>query len=224
MNVEHSTQVYISDKCWFFQVGLKAVLTEFGYTVVGMASTAAVTLSEIGQAAADVVLIDSNHADMHAVDFVTELRRMCPGLIVVVITDEERTEVAYDLLAAGATGYCLKSCNAAQLKMAIDSTRSGAIWLDASIGHDLVKAAEHSHATTPPVSAITTSMTPRELEVLTLLIEGLSNQQMANRLQLSPETVKTHMGRIMEKLGVHDRTQAAVKVLKSGITTLASVC
>ncbi len=131
----------------------------------------------------------------------------------------ERQSSGYvSCIAAGADGYCLKDTQAKELLLAIHTVSTGATWLDPPIAQ-YVRRAVTTQASAP--SSTTNRPSPfalshREADILLLLVEGLSNGEMAERLIVSTETVKTHMRHIMEKLQVNDRTQADRKAMQDG--------
>src|SRR5262249_53579202 len=125
-------------------------------------------------------------------------------------------------LSAGATGYCLKDVDSERLRTAILSVASGDVWLDSRIAAQVMSTEVKAHELKE--SKITKGMSeetpeydvlsPRELEVLALLVDGFSNKKIAEQLYISPDTVKTHIRHIMEKLAATDRTDAAVKAVR----------
>src|SRR5262249_21428327 len=126
--------------------------------------------------------------------------------------------------AAGADGYCLKGAQTDQLAMAISVVAGGATWLDPEIARRVIAQAglTRALATASPASAESRiaqnlGLSEREQQILRLVADGLSNRQIAAELTVKPETIKTHLGRIMDKLAVCDRTQAAVKALRQGL-------
>jgi len=142
---------------------------------------------------------------------------------VIMITSHENDEDVLAALSAGADAYCLKGATSAQLANAINSVMEGAIWLDPGVAKQVVNSISKRAQTrtqTPSTSTKAFGLSDREMQVLNLLVDGLSNAEMASRLFLSQETVKTHMRHIMEKLQVSDRTQAAVKALSKGLVSV----
>jgi DNA-binding NarL/FixJ family response regulator len=137
-----------------------------------------------------------------------------------MLTTQDRDDDVFASLAAGADGYCLKDASVESLVAAIRAVSAGACWLDQGIAKRVLKASADRQSVKAPAEETKPdkfTLSSREHEVLELLVEGLSNQQMAARLFITHETVKTHMRHIMEKLVVSDRTQAAVKALREGL-------
>lgn len=173
----------------------------------------------------DVVLMDVAMPMMNGIDAARTLLQENAGKTkVIMLTAYDSEQDIYASLTAGAHGYCLKDTDAERLCGAIRSVASGDIWLDAGIADKFLQGLKSAY---PPKSAPNeqpqqdakrqSQLSARESEVLTLLVQGFSNQEIANRLVIGRETVKTHIRHIMEKLAVSDRTQAAVKALKEGL-------
>jgi DNA-binding NarL/FixJ family response regulator len=168
----------------------------------------------------DVVLMDIRMPKKDGIESTKEIKDKLPNTRVLMFTSNDSKEDIFAALAAGADGYCLKDTNAKELILAIQTVHAGATWLDPQIAQ-LVLRAVSSPATSSPSFTIletqTFDLSPREIEILRLLVEGLSNSEMAERLVISPQTVKTHMKHVMEKLQVSDRTKAAVKAMREGL-------
>ncbi len=140
-----------------------------------------------------------------------------PDARIVMLTAHESKEYIFASLSAGANGYCVKSLSGDNIVMAIRTVASGAAWLDPAIAERMLgEAASLRVGGGSKPGCWQGVLSSREEEVLRLVVEGLSNAEMAERLCVSLETVKTHMRHIMEKLSVSDRTQAAVNALRAG--------
>jgi len=162
-----------------------------------------------------VILMDIGLPGINGIDAAQQIKSKEPSINIVMLTSHNLDEDILAALAANCDGYCLKDVAADQLVNAIRTVNNGGIWLDPSIAKRVIRAFVEQKPVATPVNSSTLS--ERELEVLTLVVEGLSNQQIAERLFLSTETIKTHMRHLMEKLSVSDRTQAAVKALRTGL-------
>lgn len=174
----------------------------------------------------DVVLMDVAMPMMNGIDAARALLQENNGRSkVIMLTAYDSEQDIYASLTAGAHGYCLKDTDAERLCGAIRSVASGDIWLDAGIADKFLQGLKSAYppkvsptdAQQDPGKKSASQLSARESEVLTLLVQGFSNQEIANRLVIGRETVKTHIRHIMEKLAVSDRTQAAVKALKEGL-------
>lgn len=163
----------------------------------------------------NVILMDIGLPGLNGIDAAQQIKAKDATIGIVMLTSHSLDEDILAALAANCDGYCLKDVAADQLINAIRTVNRGGIWLDPSIAKRVIRAFVEQKPLSTPVSSCT--LTERELEVLALVVEGLSNQEIAERLILSTETIKTHMRHLMEKLSVSDRTQAAVKALRTGL-------
>lgn len=175
-----------------------------------------------------VVLMDIGLPGIDGIEATGIIKKSAPNTRVIMLTSHDSDRDVFAALAAGADGYCLKETPPGQLGLAIKTVASGAAWLDPGIASRVLRASVQSglaatsnkregEAAGRPAGTSTSKLSQREVDVLKLVVEGKSNQEIAEALYLSVETVKTHMRRIMEKLAVSDRTQAAVKAMREGI-------
>ncbi|MEU6779535.1 response regulator transcription factor [Nonomuraea angiospora] len=160
---------------------------------------------ELGRAA-DVVLMDIRMPGMDGLSATRELARLSPRTRVVVVTTFENDQLVWGALRAGAAGYVLKRSPAADLVTAI-RLRDGVLFPDAL----------RRIAAPRPRATAAHDLTPRELDVLRHLARGLSNTEIAAALYVTRETVKTHVGNVLDKLGARDRTQAVVRAYDLGL-------
>jgi two-component system, NarL family, response regulator LiaR len=205
------------------RIGLVTTLHRIeGLKVIGEAADGAAGVEEVLRLRPDVTIMDIGLPILDGVEATRRIKESWPEALVLMLTSRESEEHISASLAAGADGYCLKSVSAEQLALALTIIMGGTIWLDPAIAKQVLKQqfATTSESKDRPAAKKERGkfdLSEREVEVLTLLVEGLNNQQMAERLCLSLETIKTHMRHIMEKLAVADRTQAAVKAMRQGL-------
>jgi DNA-binding NarL/FixJ family response regulator len=142
---------------------------------------------------------------------------------VVILTTFDLDEHVYDALSAGASGFLLKDVTAERLFEAVRVVAAGDALLAPTVTRRLVAEFARQRPRPSPepsrASALTAVLTPREVEVLRLVAEGLSNPEIAGRMFLGEETVKTHVSRMLRKLGLRDRTQAVIAAYESGLVT-----
>jgi NarL family two-component system response regulator LiaR len=160
----------------------------------------------------DVVLMDMVMPDMDGVTATRAIRQQFPEVQVVALTSFKDKGLVQDALQAGAIGYLLKDVSADELAQAIRAAHAGRATLSPGAAQALVQAAAQ-----PPTPG--RDLTKRERDVLALLVEGLNNTQIAERLVVSPSTVKSHVSHILAKLGVASRTEAAALAVRHGLVT-----
>jgi DNA-binding NarL/FixJ family response regulator len=216
-------RVLIVDDEELVRTGLRLILSaEPDLAVVGTASDGRQALAEVRRLCPDVVLMDIR---MPGLDGLEATRRILgepdvPACTVVMLTTFDVDEHVYEALRAGASGFLLKDVPADQLVHAIRVAAAGDALLAPSITRRLIAAFARPPAAAPrPVPGLD-DLTPREIEVLTLLAEGLSNAEIAVRLFVGEATVKTHVARILTKLGVRDRVQAVIAAFRSGLVAI----
>jgi DNA-binding NarL/FixJ family response regulator len=138
---------------------------------------------------------------------------------VLILTTFDLDEYVYDALRAGASGFLLKDVTAERLFEAVRVVAAGEALLAPTVTRRLIAEFAAMHRPEPPATPALARLTPRETQVLRLMAEGLSNPEIAGRLTITEETVKTHVSRILTKLGLRDRTQAVVTAYESGLVT-----
>ncbi|GAA4605250.1 DNA-binding NarL/FixJ family response regulator [Actinoplanes octamycinicus] len=165
----------------------------------------------VAGAGADVVLMDVRMPGMDGLTATRELARRAPATRVVVVTTFENDQLVWGALRAGAAGYVLKRAPAAELLAAVRLVHTR----DAVVFPDSLRRIAAPHTGTR--SRTTIELTPRESEVLRQITRGRTNSEIATALHITRETVKTHVGNVLDKLGARDRTQAAVLAYEFGL-------
>jgi DNA-binding NarL/FixJ family response regulator len=214
MPVEHRPSVFIVDDHAFFRSGLRSVLGEHGFPVVGEAPNGKAALPLIERRKPDVVVMDLSMPGMSGADATREIVRRSPSTAVLVVTVSTGEADVLDALEAGAAGYLLKDSQPKEIVGAIQTAVSGDTPLSPRIARLVVERARMA----PGGKAATLAaadLTERELDVLRLLADGLDNRQIGEQLYLSPTTVKRHVSSIVAKLGVSNRVQAAIWAVRA---------
>ncbi len=197
--------------------GLKSLLANVdGFQVVGEAGDGREAIEKAKALKPRVIVMDIVMPKMNGIEASHEIKIALPESKIIMFTSFETQGYVFAALAAGAHGYCLKNVTANNLIAAIRTVDSGAAWLDREIAGIVLGHIKSGHAQ-EDVDSKKLTLSPREIEVLSCVTEGLTNNEIATRLLVSVETIKTHLKRIMEKLEVSDRTQAAVQALKQGL-------
>jgi DNA-binding NarL/FixJ family response regulator len=181
-----------------------------GFRCVSNYANAEDALKDLPQAKPDVVLMDINLPGMNGVECVRQLKKIAPEIQVMMLTVYEDTENIFDALAAGANGYMLKRTAGKELLEAIREVKRGGSPMTTHIARKVVQSFQRSAA----AEAETESLSEREQQVLDLLSQGLMYKEIADKLQISYETVHTYIRRIYEKLQVRTRTEAVAKFLR----------
>ncbi|MGC4904609.1 response regulator [Streptomyces cyaneofuscatus] len=187
--------------------------------VVGQAVNGLDAVAQAGELAPDVVLMDIRMPELGGIE---ATRRITAGegstAKVLVLTTFDLDEYVYEALRAGASGFLLKDASADELAHAVRVVAAGDALLSPNITKRLItEFSRTAGAPRAPLKERIGDLTERETEVLSLVAAGLSNAEIAGQLILAEQTVKTHVGRILVKLGVRDRTQAAVFAYESGL-------
>ncbi len=209
-------KVIICDDQDIVRDGLELLLKlEPDIEIVGIASDGAEAVELAGKKKPDLVIMDLKMPVMNGVDATREIKAKYPEVKVLVLTTYVTDEWVFDAIRAGASGYLLKDAPREGVMRAIRGTLEGKTYLDPSIAGKLLSHV--SSTKREPSTLITSKLTEREGEVLTLLARGLSNEDIAERLFLSEGTVRNHVGSIVAKLGVSDRTQAALIAVQHGL-------
>ena len=219
-----TVRVLIVDDEELVRTGLRLILeSEPDLTVVGTAGNGAAGVAAATRFRPDVVLMDVR---MPVLDGLSATRQILGGPVagcrVVVLTTFDLDEHVYEALRAGASGFLLKDVPADQLVHAIRVVAAGEALLAPSVTRRLIAPFSRQGPARPAEArpAGLSALTDREAEVLVLLAEGLSNAEIGGRLFVGEATVKTHVARILTKLGVRDRVQAVIVAFRAGLVPL----
>ncbi|MBN1220204.1 MAG: response regulator transcription factor [Anaerolineae bacterium] len=212
-------RVLICDDQTIVSEGLRVILsTDAELEVVGIASDGAEALDLVPQVKPEVVLMDLKMPVMNGIQATRLIKEQYPAVRVLVLTTYDADEWVFDAIRGGAAGYLLKDTPRDELIAAVKGTAAGQTHVDPNVAGKLF--AQISHGASPLDTSLAESLTEREREVLRLLAQGLNNTDIAKRLYLSEGTVRNYVSSIFAKLGVSDRTQAAVIALRYGLADL----
>lgn len=195
------------------QLGLEQSLSAYPQLkIVGQAEDGYLGVEMVLKLKPDLVVMDIGLPRLDGIAATQRIKAELPDVRVVMLTSHTTETEIIAALSSGADAYCIKGASVERLLSAIAAAAEGATYLDPQIAR---KAIEHLKPPSPTTNIA--NLSQRELEVLKLMVEGKSNPEIAEVLYLSPNTVKTHVRGIMNKLSVDDRVQAAVVALRSGI-------
>jgi DNA-binding NarL/FixJ family response regulator len=193
---------------------MKLTLQREGFMVVGEASRGQQGLDVVKATQPDLVIVDIGLPDRDGVEVTKQIKHDYPQIRVVILTLQDMEETVMAAFAAGADSYCMKDIPKAQLLIALQVTYEGMSWLDPLIASKVLRQLKHNPK---PDQTGAYPLSKRELEVLELIVQGCSNQLIADKLYVTVGTVKTHVRNILSKLCVDDRAQAAVRALRTGL-------
>jgi len=212
-------KVLICDDQMIVCEGLERILgADPEIEVVGTAHNGQEALDLLPDTRPDVVLMDLKMPLMNGIIATRKIRERYPEIAVLVLTTYDDDEWLFDAVRAGASGYLLKDTPPDELRKAIRGTAAGQSFIDPDVAGKIL--AGYVGAAPPRPQATHYSLSERETEVLRLLAQGLSNADIARHLYLTEGTVRNYTSEIFKKLGVNDRTQAAVIALRYGLVAM----
>ena len=214
------TTVLLVDDQPAIRVGLRTILESAGIMVAAEADDGDAAVALAQRLRPDVVLMDVRMPEMNGLDAAREiLAAMEPPVRVLMLTTFDIDEYVYEALGIGASGFLLKDAPAEELIRAVRVVAAGEALLAPSVTKRLIEDVTRRRAAPRRRDRQLETLTPREREVLELIAAGLSNVEIAERLFVAEQTVKTHVGKVLSKLSLRDRAQAVVMAYESGLVT-----
>ena len=212
------TSVLIADDDDLVRAGLAAILaSDDTIEVVGEASTGREAVERARRLRPDVVLMDVRMPDLDGIGATRELAQAASATRVVILTTFEQDDYIFASLHAGASGFLLKRTSPEELIAAVHTIARGDSLLSPSVTRRVIDRMAEQPVTDQRVAARLRELTPRERDVLELLARGLSNAEIARALVVEESTVKTHVKRVLAKLGARDRVQAVILAYEMGL-------
>jgi NarL family two-component system response regulator LiaR len=212
--VAEAIRVLLVDDHAVVREGLRTFLQlQDGIEIVGEAADGEEAVREAERLRPDVILMDLVMPKLDGVGAMRQLRRRLPGSRVIVLTSFAQDDRLLPAIQAGAAGYLLKNVEPAELARAVKEAHAGGTLLDPTVASRLVEAIAQRPGEEPHER-----LTAREREVLALITLGRSNKRIASELGIAEKTVKTHVGHVLAKLGVPDRTGAALLAVREGLS------
>lgn len=213
---QRRTTVLIVDDHPMVREGLRSMLISRDIEVVGEADSGSEAVQKVRELHPEVVLMDVRMPDMDGLTATEIIKKEWPDIAIIIITAYESMEYLKRAVLAGAAGYVLKGISQTALSNAIEVVKSGGSLIENRMLQALLREISQEQREPVKIHGID-ALSPREMEVLQLLVGGLSNKEIAQQMHYSVGTVKNTVQRIIEKLGVSDRTQAAVLAVKAGL-------
>ncbi len=210
-------RILIVDDHPLVREGLQAVLAlEEDLEIVGEAANGRDAVQQARSLQPDVILMDLLMPEMGGAEATVEILEVSPTLRILILTSVNDVETILATVKAGALGYVSKNAPPVELLQAIRTVHRGSVVLPAPLARALL-----NHEPVPePAPHPADVLTEREIEVLTLVAQGLNNDEIAARLVISPRTASVHVSHILSKLGLENRTQAALHALRAGLADL----
>ncbi len=211
-------RVVLADDHVVLRSGLRLLLNaQADIEVVGEASDGAEAISKTAELEPDVLLLDITMPNIGGIDAMRTIKEKTPSISILILTMHENEGYLLEVLKAGASGYVLKKAADNELMSAIRAVYSGEVFIPSSLTKSVVKEMVSGGVSREEsVDNDQEQLSPRELEVLTLVAQGYTNQQTADRLYLSVKTVETYKARVMEKLKLRSRVELVRYALRHG--------
>jgi DNA-binding NarL/FixJ family response regulator len=217
------TRVLIADDDDLMRAGLGELLSgEPGIEVVGQATTGREAIERARRLRPDVVLMDVRMPDLDGVEATRELTRAAPNTRVLILTTFEQDDYIFGALRAGASGFLLKRTRPEELIAGVQAVAAGDSLLSPSVTRRVVDRMAQQPTPDLADQAKLDELTPREREVLELVAGGFSNREIAAELVIEEATVRSHIRRILMKLGLRDRVQIVIFAYETGVNRPAS--
>lgn len=228
-DISEPGRILIADDHEIVRVGLRLIIEEWGdYEVISEAANGKQAVKETERHKPDIIFMDVAMPVMDGIEATHAIKRDHKDVRVIMLTADRAPDTVFACLASGAQGYCLKEISAERLHAGVTCVRLGDLWLDQEVAatiSDIISSTGFKFkpkgrrppkkAEDAPISDI--NLSARELEILDLIVKGLSNAEIAEKIFVTKDTVKTHVSHILRKLSACDRTQAAVKALREGL-------
>ena len=211
--------ILIIDDHTLFREGLRAIIERNpGYEVIGEAGNSREGLQLVEKYKPDLVLVDISLPDRSGIELTRDIIKLSSKTRIIIVSMHSKTDYIVKAFQAGATGYVIKESAATKLLQGIGSVLKGDYFMDAAVSQKVVeKLAGIKEKKVKVTNAAYDALTPREQEVMILVAEGLSTNEISERLFISPKTVENHRSRIMQKLNLHSTIELARYATKLGL-------
>jgi len=208
------TRVIVADDHSLFRDGITSLLEAAGYEVIKQVGDGDKALEAVRERLPDLVLLDVNMPEKNGLETLVEIKKEFPNLLVVMLTVSDDDQDLFKAIQAGADGYLLKDLNSDEFLSMLQGLERG----EAALNRKMVtKVMNGFQKLASQNSSSPEGLTEREIEVLHLMVDGLGNKKIAEKLFISENTVKYHIRNILQKLGVQNRTEAVGLAIRKGL-------
>jgi len=212
------TKILMAEDHKLMRVGLKSILEDYeDLDVIAEAQTGVEAVKLAKELKPDVILMDIGLPELDGIQATKKIKEFDPNTKIIILTSHSDENEVNSAINAGANAYALKDIKTEYLIMVLRSVKDGAVWFDPNVAHLVKKNSSMKNGSRADFRANHANLTEREYEVLKLIVDGKSNQEIANELKISEHTAKAHVCNIIQKMLVDDRTQVAVKAIKENL-------
>lgn len=217
--MSQKTKILMAEDHKLMRVGLKSIFQEYDdLDVIGEADNGIDAVKLAKELKPDVILMDIGLPDLDGIQATKKIKEFDNNAKIIILTSHSDEKEVNNAINAGANAYALKDIKTDYLIMVLRSVKDGAVWFDPNIAHLVKKNSNNIKVgTRADFKATHANLTEREYEVLKLIVDGKSNQEIAKELNISEHTAKAHVCNIIQKMLVDDRTQVAVKAIKENL-------
>ncbi len=216
--MSEKTKILMVEDHKLMRVGLKSILEDYSdLDVVAEAENGAEAVKLAKELHPDVILMDIGLPDLDGIQATKKIKEFDKNTKVIILTSHSDEKEVNNAIDAGASAYALKDIKTEYLIMVLRSVKDGAVWFDPNVAHLVKKKGNGKSNSRADFKANHANLTEREYEVLKLIVDGKSNLEIANELNISEHTAKAHVCNIIQKMLVDDRTQVAVKAIKENL-------
>ena len=216
--MSEKTKILMAEDHKLMRVGLKSIFEDYDdLEVVAEAETGIEAVKMAKELKPDVILMDIGLPELDGIQATRKIKEFDKNVKIIVLTSHGEEKEVNNSINAGANAYALKDIKTEYLVMVLRSVKDGAVWFDPNVAHLVKKNGTQQIGNRADFRASHANLTEREYEVLKLIVDGKSNQEIADELKISEHTAKAHVCNIIQKMLVDDRTQVAVKAIKENL-------
>ena len=216
--MSNKTKILMAEDHKLMRVGLKSIISDYNdLEVIAEAEIGIEAVKMAKELKPDVILMDIGLPELDGIQATKKIKEFDKNVKIIILTSHGEENEVNKAIDAGASAYALKDIKTEYLVMVLRSVKDGAVWFDPNVAHLVKKNPSQGNTSRSDFKANHANLTEREYEVLKLIVDGKSNQEIANDLKISEHTAKAHVCNIIQKMLVDDRTQVAVKAIKENL-------